>query len=718
MTARILRAVIAAAGPALLLPGGVARAQVTIAGKPYTKLDTRQATREAVMKQFTGVSVRWGEWKMLAPFEHPGGAKDVATPFPPESQLEKMKAGAEIDLSATYPGKDGKPIAWHTVTQQQDIGGLGGLKPLDFRAGLTPEQIRNQVGYLYRSLTVDAPANVPVSMGSDDGLRAWLNGDLIVESATETPLDPEAHQLVLKLRAGVNHLFIKVTQGGGEWEFQMAERLGLDPAVEAALDYQLDSDFPDAESKYYRIITVPTPPGEVVEVGGLAVMPAPDRRPILSTRRGDIFLVGNAYEEPPLKTAWTRFATGLQEPLGVALRPDKSAKGGVAVYSAQRSELTKMVDTDGDDVADALETYCADWVISGNYHEYAFGPKFDREGNAWVTLNLAHTGGETVMGATVPTRGCAVKITPDGVLHKVADGLRSPDGIGMFSDGQMFYTDNQGDYVGTNKLSPLFQDSFHGHQASLKFREGYGPDWRKDGKPVPERVLPAVWFPYQKMGQSASDILLNETGGRFGPFDGQLFIGDQTHATVMRVFLEKLGPENPGDHPTYQGACFPFRQGFASGVHRLAFSDDGSMFVGMTDRGWGSTGPKRFGLQRLKWTGQVPLEIKQMRARPDGFDLEFTRDVDPASATSPASYTMISYTYEYHPDYGSAEMDSKPQTIVAATLVDPKTVHLAVGTLRVGYVHELDAPGVRDKGGAEPLLHSRAYYTLERIPAR
>src|SRR5690606_10054746 len=122
------------------------------------------------------------------------------------------------------------------------------------------------------------------------------------------------------------------------------------------------------------------------------------------------------------------------------------------------------------------------------------------------------------------------------------------------------------------------------------------------------------------------------------PFENQLFVGDQTTASIARVFLEKVDGE-------YQGACFPFRLGFQCGVNRMCWGDDGSMFVGMTNRGWGSLGTKPYGLQRLVWTGKVPFEIHEMRARPDGFELTFTRPVDPAIARDPASYSMTSYTY-------------------------------------------------------------------------
>src|SRR6185436_13115680 len=110
-------------------------------------------------------------------------------------------------------------------------------------------------------------------------------------------------------------------------------------------------------------------------------------------------------------------------------------------------------------------------------------------------------------------------------------------------------------------------------------------------KRVPALKPPAVWFPHTIMGISTSGILVDSTRGAFGPFAGQLFVGDEGHSKIMRVFLEKIDG-------VYQGVVFPFREGFASGVLRQVWAHDGSMFVGMTNRGWASTGRAPYGLQR------------------------------------------------------------------------------------------------------------------------
>jgi hypothetical protein len=454
-------------------------------------------------------------------------------------------------------------------------------------------------------------------------------------------------------------------------------------------------------------------------VGGLAVLPANERgakdgkgRPVVSTRRGDVWIVEGAYDDPPFNAKFIRFATGLHEPLGAAAKVED---GKTAVYCVQRGELTKMVDTDGDDVADEYTTVYAGWGVSGNYHEFAFGPKFDREGNAWVTLNVGFCG--ALGKSIVPWRGWSLKITPSGEMIPWSDGLRSPNGIGQWTDGTMFYLDNQGDYVGTNRLSPMPKGGYAGHPAGLRWREGWS-----EGQTPPEITPAAIWFPYKKMGQSTADFLLYEPskdgGGAFGPFAGQVFVGDQTNCLVERCTIEKI-------EGVYQGACYPFRESLQCGVNRLAWASDGSMFVGQTDRGWGSIGRARYGLERLVWTGAVPFELREMRITPTGFELEFTHDVDASSAADAASYAMKSYTYEYHQTYGSAEMDTKPVEITKAEVTGPKTVRLTLGEWRsggMGYVHELSMPGVKldmkpdVKRGGEGLLHSLAYYTVQRVP--
>jgi hypothetical protein len=147
-------------------------------------------------------------------------------------------------------------------------------------------------------------------------------------------------------------------------------------------------------------------------------------------------------------------------------------------------------------------------------------------------------------------------------------------------------------------------------------------------------------------------------------------------------------------------------------------TSEGTLFVGGTNRGWGSRGSKPFSLDRLVWTGKVPFEVHEMRAKPDGFELTFTQPVDPERAGNPASYKLSTYTYIYQADYGSPEVDATtPKIEWAVVSPDKFSVRLYVEALAKGHIHELHLDGVRSAGGL-PLLHPQAYYTLNYIPGQ
>ncbi|MCB0852393.1 MAG: auracyanin family protein, partial [Bacteroidetes bacterium] len=227
---------------------------------------------------------------------------------------------------------------------------------------------------------------------------------------------------------------------------------------------------------------------------------------------------------------------------------------------------------------------------------------------------------------------------------------------------------------------------------------------------LPSIKPPAVWLPHTILGISTSQLLADNTNGEFGPFSGQVFIGDEGQSKIVRVSLEKV-------NGVYQGAAFAFREGFQSGVLRMTWGKDGSLFVGQTNRGWGSTGPKPFGLQRLVWTGKTPFEMKTVKAMPDGFEIEFTQPVDKATAANPDNYKITGFIYKYHPVYGSPVVNDEECFVKGVKVSrDGKSVRLVVDNLRKRYIHEINPVGVRSYYDQSRLLHSTAYYTLNEIP--
>src|SRR5262249_13106697 len=154
-----------------------------------------EATRAAMIAALLGVEVEWGTWRMLSPLDHPEGCKDVKTPYPPEAELGKMGAGGPgPDLGATYDGKGGAKAGWREIESKPDIGGEGGMAPLNLAEGLKGDDGFDAVGYLYRPVTAKRACEVPIACGADDGMRLWLNGDLLIDDGRETPMDPSAHR--------------------------------------------------------------------------------------------------------------------------------------------------------------------------------------------------------------------------------------------------------------------------------------------------------------------------------------------------------------------------------------------------------------------------------------------------------------------------------------------------------------------------------------------
>ena len=486
------------------------------------------------------------------------------------------------------------------------------------------------------------------------------------------------------------------------------------------------------EAHYMEIAKVAVPEGVLLEVGGLVVLPNGSLG--VSTRRGDVYIIENPTSSSPY---YRHFAHGLHEILGLAYKDG-------SLYAAQRGELTRLEDNNKDGRADIYETVRA-WPLSAHYHEYSFGPKIAPDGTFFVSGNVAFGNEEWWRGESrVPWRGWMMKIDEEGNLEPYATGMRSPAGLGMI-DGELFYTDNQGDWMGSGGIWHVEKGDFMGHPAGLRWtdlpntpvdlstEELYAEaDPRQikndEGRYIkpenveeaefntlyemeekfPEVKTPAVWLPHGILGISNSEII-QIPEGHFGPFEGQLLVGDQGQSKIMRVVMEEVKGE-------YQGVAFDFRSGFQSGVLRMAWAKDGSLFVGETNRGWGSAGSANEGLQRLVWKKRIPFEMRTVKAMPDGFEVEFTRPVDPETAENLASYDVYSYIYKYHPVYGSPPVENENVTVKGVQVSeDGMKARMVVGGLRQHHIHTIRVAGVRDEDG-RPLLHPVAYYTLNNIP--
>lgn len=479
----------------------------------------------------------------------------------------------------------------------------------------------------------------------------------------------------------------------------------LDASIALAEDVGGRWGTEEREREYYPIVTVPIPKDLVIESGAFCLLP--DGRMAVGTRHGEIYILGGLDEKKPNPT-YQLYATGLDEIFGLAYKDD-------AFYVTQSCELTRVTDSNRDGKADRFETISDAWGYA-NYHEYAFGSKFDKEGNLHVALGLSNSYNSYAL-----FRGFAMKVTPDGKTKAIASGLRSPGGIGYNEHGALFYIESQGPWNCSCSLKAITPGSFQGHPASFNWYK-YAPEMGevpvvpKSGSRIvieKERVKQltpyAVIFPYVRMGRSITGFVVDHTKGKFGPFEDQMFLGDYTLSIIMRATTEKV-------NGVWQGACYPFREGLSTGILNVAFTKEGGLLCGGTNRGWPVRGIKPFALERLDWSGKMPFEIKRVSIESTGFNVTFTKPVDLATGEAAKSYRLGTFTHPYHGGYGGPEIEqTKPVVKSVQLAADGLSAKLVLDKFVQGHVYEFDLGGLRSRDKDE-LLHRNAYYTVNEIP--
>ncbi|WP_440874263.1 DUF7133 domain-containing protein [Thalassotalea sp. PLHSN55] len=460
----------------------------------------------------------------------------------------------------------------------------------------------------------------------------------------------------------------------------------------------------EVTSSGYIIETIKTPKKVEMQIAGLDT----DKQGnvYVATRFGDVW----RYHDKTKR--WSKFADGLHEPAGLMCDDDGS------IIVTQKPELTRLIDSNNDGIADRYINLANNWKFHNNYHEFHFGPVKDKAGNYYGTLNLSHGDPDafklnTNMGSSGGYRGWAYKVTPTGEFIPFASGLRSPAGIGINAQDEVFFTDNQGDWVGTSKLHLLEKDKFYGHPVSLIEHPDYGPE-KVRALTVNDfdniRTKPNLWFPHNEIANSPGNPEWDVSEGKFGPFSGQIFIGDQTQSNVSRAMLEKVQGQ-------YQGAVIEFASGLQSGNIRVNFDEQGQLWVGQTSRGWNARGSKPFGLQKIVWQGDAkPFELVDMKLTQTGFKLRFTDVIDEATVKA-MNIKVSEWHYHYHQTYGSPKVNEKtlkPENIQLSK--DQKTIEFSM-PLTTDKVVMVDFSGIEGKHNNGPAF-TKVYYTLNKRLAK
>ncbi|HMQ06324.1 MAG TPA: DUF1080 domain-containing protein [Saprospiraceae bacterium] len=562
-------------------------------------------------------------------------------------------------------------------------------------------------------LKVDREGEYAFRIWSDDGSRVFLNDTLILDN--DGMHGTAFKEVSIRLVKGYYPVQVEYFQGGGgkflSFNWRKAGASQFEVISKENFFYNLN------EAKAYSGYLLPMASNLNIPGNGSAlasVHPSFDlyqARPfnftpkvggmdfnskgqlVISTwdAEGAVYLLDNPNSTDPSAITVKKIASGLAEPLGLKVVDD-------TLYVLQKQELTKLIDHNGDGVIDEYYTLSNQWMVSNNFHEFSFGLAY-RDGYFYGALATAIDPGGASTQPQITDRGKVIKIAKkDGSVSFIASGLRTPNGIGIGYNDELYVTDNQGDWLPSSKVLHVREGDWFGSR-SVEY----------DPKNPPMEKLPVVWLPQDEIGNSPS----TPSWLNLGPYQNQMIHGEVTHGGVKRVFVEEVEGQ-------FQGAVFRFTQGLEAGINRLVWSPDGDLYVGGigSSGNWGHSGKLHFGLQRLKYNGKNTFEMLAVKARSNGIEIELTEPLKYGEGWQKSDYFIQQWYYKPTEEYGGPKLDLKTLNISSVHVSeDRKKIFLELPGMKPNHVIyvRLLYPFVSEK--ENELWSTEAWYTLNKIPS-
>ena len=381
-----------------------------------------------------------------------------------------------------------------------------------------------------------------------------------------------------------------------------------------------------------------------------AVRPAdiqflPDGTGAMVTLDGDVWLV-RGLDDPSGIVHWRRFASGLHEPLTLAIRDDQ-------IYVFDRNGIWRLRDTNGDGEADVHELFSNAFAQTADMREFP------------SMIRLA-PGGEFVIakgGQEAATfgkhNGSVLRISADGRRATVLGyGFRQPN-IGVnIRTGLVIASDQQGNYIPSTPLHIVRDAQFYGFLSDKKPREVYPA-------PIAE---PLTWIPHAANASAMSQIWL--FGARLGPLSDALVYIGFNNPELFRVMLNDR-TEKPQAAVVSVTKAFDFPP-----LHGSVNPADGLLYItGFQILGWGTTATRLAGLGRVRYTGApstVPRDIVPMD---QGVLLRFEVPLNRSTATNPENYSLATWHYKRTYQYGSPQFKADGTTGI--DLLMPTSAYLS-----------------------------------------
>lgn len=596
--------------------------------------------------------------------------------------------------------------------RQADMAGImaefGNISNSDF-TGLFGDFALYAYGYLYFKEAGD----YIIRLWSDDGSTFWLNDALLIDF--DGPHSTSYKEVAVTLKQGFYPFRLEYYQGGGDRFLSLncllpntsdfitmtSEMYFHDPEGRKmmsgkSLPMSVVSQLPGDQTALIDVhpsydLSMARPYDFLPKVGGMDFLANGDLAISTWDPSGSIYRLSNTDADNPADIVVKKIAFGLAEPLGLKVVDD-------VIYVLQKQELTRLVDTDGDQIIDEYQTVSNQWKTSANFHEFAFGLEYE-DGFFYANLATAIQPGGTSADPQIKDRGKVMRINAtNGNIEFIAFGLRTPNGIGYGVDGELFISDNQGDWLPSSKIMHVKNGAFFGSR-SVDF----------EGTANLIEQPPVVWLPQDEIGNSPSTPMLLEDG----PYAGQMMHGEVTHGGLKRVFVEKVN----GD---YQGVVFRFIQGLEAGINRMKYAPDGSLYVGGIGNpgNWAQVDKLWYGLQRLKYNGKSTFEMLAVRAKSNGVEIEFTEPLKEGDGWNKDKYEIRQWKYVPTAEYGGPKVDEKVLSIRSVNISDDRLkVFLELDEMEEGhvlYIH-LNQHFISAMDGQ--LWATEAWYTMNNIPS-
>ena len=344
-----------------------------------------------------------------------------------------------------------------------------------------------------------------------------------------------------------------------------------------------------------------------------------DGRVALVTFDGDVW-IGDGLRPGSKEIQWSRFASGLHEPLGLRLREEE-------IFVFDRNGLWRLQDRNGNGEADYHELHCSQIDQTAETREFASALEVEKDGGFLVCKP-----GQT--GSTIGRSSSAIlRISPDGKkVTRLAHGFRQPylgyDPV----TGQIAASDQQGHYVPSTPVDFVKKGGYYGHP----------------NEPADKDKLvspPLTWIPHQECGSAAAIIWMRQS--KMGPLSDHPILLSfnpprlfQIHAEINEFVTQGGVTPLPLalDDPLLKGAINP-----ADGLLYLTgFNIWGTKAKGKTFLGRVRPNPE------ASWA--IPTQAQVAKR---GILLRFAQPLDPQEASAPDSYEVRRWNYKRTASYGS-----------------------------------------------------------------